>query len=117
MQHTVAEGQADKTMSDTEMWIKHRCGTEFLHAGKNGTGDSNSGSPPLVEIFEHSMWGCLHHWQKYVANVVPALKKKEHFVAGNSLRNSEYLKKKLYEVQILRKHQKIIFQQFRKLCC
>ena len=32
MRQMTAEGQSDKMASDMEMWMKHRCVTEFLHA-------------------------------------------------------------------------------------
>lgn len=31
------ELQSDRRASDMEVYIKQRCGTEFLHAEKNGT--------------------------------------------------------------------------------
>ena len=34
MPQTVAEGQSDKTVSNAEVHMKQRCGTEFLHAEK-----------------------------------------------------------------------------------
>ena len=34
MQQLAAEGQSDRMVSDMEVWMKQRCGTEFLHAEK-----------------------------------------------------------------------------------
>ena len=48
MQQMAAEGQSDKTASDTEVHMKQRCATEFLHEEKI----------PLIDLHGHLLNVC-----------------------------------------------------------
>ena len=67
-----AEGHSDKMASDMEVWMKQRCGSEFLHAMKVAAADIHSQTATVghlccADFYERGMQTLGYHWQKCIA--------------------------------------------------
>ena len=68
MQQMAEERQSGKTASVMEVWMKQRCGTEFLHVEKNST---HSHSSMLAECLWKLNSGCsIFHTAMHICHTV-----------------------------------------------